>query len=154
MHIFEALPGYIEHIQEKFATNRKVKVHPYGLFERDTSETLTVVGPGSSLYNSRSNGDQKPNSVNVQLRDIKGVMDEIGAERIDLLKINIEGAEFPLLKRLIDAGYLHRFDHIMVQYHEFAPYANWQRFVINKRLAESHHRVWNYPFVWEKWSIN
>ena len=79
-------------------------------------------------------------------------MDEMGDKKISLLKINIEGAEFPLLKRMIETKLIDRFDDIMIQYHEFVPNANWQRFIINRKLKETHARVWNYPFIWEKWS--
>ncbi len=152
IHIFELLPNYISQLEQKFSGNPKIVIHPYGLLDIDTTESMEINGPGSSLYRGKKGERGQPRLTQVQLRDIKGVMDEIKLNNIDLLSINIEGAEFPLLKRMIEADLIKRFEHIMIQYHEFAPHAHWQRYRINKALMKTHTRVWNYPFIWEKWS--
>jgi FkbM family methyltransferase len=154
VHIFEVMPRFIEQIEEKYQDNEKITVHPFGLFNANCSQELSVKGPGSSLFNATTADGRQAQTVTVALRDIKEVMDEIAVERVDLLKINIEGAEFPLLKRMIETNLFEHFNDIMIQYHEFAPNPHWQRYMINRALKKTHKRVWNYPFVWEKWSRN
>lgn len=152
IHVFEAHPGFIKKLAGKFIGDDKVIVHPYGLWHRNATEQLSQKGPGSSLYQSPAAKDLHPQPMEVVLRDISEVMAAGDLEQVDLIKINIEGAEFPLLKRMLDAGLVARCNHIMVQYHEFAAKAYWQRFQINRALGRTHDRVWNYPFIWEKWS--
>jgi hypothetical protein len=79
------------------------------------------------------------------------VIEELGIKNIDLLKINIEGGEYSLLKRLIDSGKIMRCDTILVQYHEWIPRARRMRRKINANLAITHEVEWSYDFVWEKW---
>jgi len=155
IHVFEAHPGFIKKLTSKFSGVDKIIVHPYGLWHCNTIAQLSQKGPGSSLYPpSPAAKHNYPKPMEVVLRDINEVMEHSGLEQVELIKINIEGAEFPLLKRMLDTGLVARCNHIMVQYHEFAPKAHWQRFQINRALKRTHERVWNYPFIWEKWSRN
>lgn len=38
-------------------------------------------------------------------------------QHVDLLKIDIEGAEFPVLERMIESGAIARVDHLVVEFH-------------------------------------
>jgi hypothetical protein len=69
------------------------------------------------------------------------------------MKINIEGAEFPLLERMIETELLKQVDCFMIQFHEWHPGAYHRRREIRKALRKSHKLDWDYHFVWEKWSV-
>lgn len=149
VEVFEAVPGFIRRLGIKFADNDKVSVHPYGLLDKNCTEQFLIKGPGSTSARDSSRGDHR--MVEAELRDFRDVFDELGHSEVDLLKINIEGGEFPLLNRLLELGLAPHFKTIMVQYHEWAPNAYWQRIRTNRRLARTHRCVWSYTFVWEKW---
>lgn len=76
-------------------------------------------------------------------------------ETIDLLKINIEGAEYDVLSHIIGAGLHKRIKNIQVQFHQIAgvPYEKWYKEVADK-LSETHSLTWHYPFCWENWTLN
>jgi len=76
----------------------------------------------------------------------------MGHDSIDLLKMNIEGGEFPLLERLLDAGLMPRIKRLQIQFHEFVPDAHARRAALVARMEETHQRQWNYDWVWECWS--
>jgi FkbM family methyltransferase len=75
-------------------------------------------------------------------------------EVIDLLKVNIEGAEYDVLNHLIGAGLHSRIKNIQVQFHEIAgaPYQKWYN-QISKQLSLTHKLTWHYPFCWENWKL-
>lgn len=149
IEVFEAVPNFVRKLEEKFADNPKITVHPYGLLNRNTTETFYLKGPGSTSDAGSDDADLR--EVKADLRDFAKVCEQLGHDNVDLLKINIEGGEYPLLQRLLNQHLAQRFDVIMVQYHEWIPGAYWSRMKINRRLSRTHRRVWNYPFVWEKW---
>ena len=74
-------------------------VLPYGVGATDCTAVLTRDGPGSSIYGGKGQFGQ----VDVEIRDIVGVLEELDLYGIDVLKVNIEGAEYDLLERLVAA---------------------------------------------------
>lgn len=73
---------------------------------------------------------------------------------IDLLKINIEGAEYDLLSHIIAAGLHVRIKNIQVQFHQLAgvPYEKWYKEIAEK-LTKTHSLTWQYPYCWENYKI-
>ncbi|MDH5238725.1 MAG: FkbM family methyltransferase, partial [Acidimicrobiia bacterium] len=147
LHAFEPADDGVAELTEKLGSDPHVHVHPYGLAERDFSSTMALNGPGSSIYAD----DGLYGSQTAEIRDVVPVLAELGISHIDLLKINIEGAEYDLLDRLIDAGWLARIDQLLIQFHEWHPLAYWRRWRIRRRLRRTHRQVWDYDFVWEYW---
>lgn len=68
---------------------------------------------------------------------------------IALMKINIEGAEYDLLDRLIKSGNLHKFKYLQIQFHDFAPDALSRPAKIVSQILESHECTASFPMVWE-----
>jgi hypothetical protein len=73
---------------------------------------------------------------------------------VDLIKINIEGDEFPLLKNLIDNNKTNLFKDIQVQFHQFIPDSINKRNWIREKLSLTHTLTYDYEFVWENWKKN
>lgn len=75
-------------------------------------------------------------------------------EFIDLLKVNIEGAEYDVLNHIIDGGLHHRIGNIQVQFHQIegAPYDRWYKELAEK-LSKTHSLTWHYPYCWENWKL-
>jgi FkbM family methyltransferase len=76
-------------------------------------------------------------------------------EAIDLLKINIEGAEYDVLNHIIGAGLHNQIKNIQVQFHQIAgvPFELWYDEIADK-LKKTHSLTWQYPYCWENWKIN
>ena len=72
-------------------------------------------------------------------------------KKVDLIKINIEGGEYALIKRLIDKGLINRFSNIQVQFHDFIPNAKELRNKLRTQLEKTHKLTYDFPFVWENW---
>jgi FkbM family methyltransferase len=149
VEVFEPVPKFVDHLERRFAFSPRVIVHGFGLGARDDRLRLSIGAERSSfVYESRTGGE----TVEAEIRDLVGYLDERGVDHVDLLKLNIEGAEFELLERVLDAGRIGVFDHILVQFHDELPDASTRADAIARRLAETHERTWRFPFVWESWT--
>jgi FkbM family methyltransferase len=147
IHCFEPAPFACRRLDRIFGANDKIHVHRFGLGARDSTASLALSGPGSSLFDTSPELDH----VDVPVRDVVAVLEELGIDQIDLLKINIEGGEYDLLDRLADAGWLPRVRFVMVQFHEWHPKAYGRRSRNRRALKRQHEEVWGYPWVWELW---
>ncbi len=145
---FEPGPMYVAEMRRRLGDGTKVRIVPVGLGARDQRASLELEGPGSRVVDTHGSDD----AAEIEIRDVAAVLSELGVERIDLLKVNIEGGEYDVLDRLADTGWLERVDDLLVQFHEWYPGAPGRRRRIRRRLAETHDEVWDYPWVWERWT--
>lgn len=149
VHVYEPMPDAIRRLESRFGADQQITIHAVALADKDGVETLSLLGPGSSMI--RSNARPTEKSVQIELQDTKKAFEHFGQSTVDFFKINIEGAEYQVLQRMIDCGLHLRCQRLMIQYHEFAPNAHRLRRELNQRLAKTHRSVWSYDFVWECW---
>jgi FkbM family methyltransferase len=145
VYVLEPVPQFFEQLVAEFGTNPKVKICDYGLSDADSISQMALAGEGSSIYLT---GETQ---TGVRLRDIKTVVQELGISRIDLIKINIEGGEYRLLRRMLETGLVSICKDIQVQFHMFYPNSEKLRAEIRSALQETHFITYDYPFVWENW---
>jgi FkbM family methyltransferase len=145
VYVFEPVPQFFEQLVPEFGANPKVKVCDYGLSEVDSISQMALAGEGSTIYMT---GEMQ---TTVRLRDILTVVQELGIKRIDLIKINIEGGEYKLLRRMLETGLVSICQDIQVQFHSFYPNSRRLRSEIRSALQETHFITYDYPFVWENW---
>lgn len=145
--IFEPVPTYAEEIRERFRDNPKVEVFDFALADKDDVAEITLLEDASSLF--RSGGER----VSVRCRDVVAFLAERGIERIDLMKINIEGGEYALLDRMLDANLCRCCRDVQIQFHTVFSDAGLWRQRIRARLAQTHALTYDYDFVWENWHL-
>jgi FkbM family methyltransferase len=145
IHAFEPVPAFHAEAAARLAPYRAV-VLPCGLSDHDAVVRLNVAGDASSAFAGAG-----CEHIEVRLRDVVAVFDELGLARIDLLAINIEGAEYDLLDRLLAADRLGSIDHLLVQFHPVVDDHRGRHRRICERLALTHRLEWRYPWVWESW---
>lgn len=155
IYAFEPDPPSVAFLQRRFSAVAEVQCLPFGLGGEDAQLSMLQRGMGSTLYEVDAGpgrgGDGLEARVEVQVRDIVGVLDELGHADIDIIKLNIEGAEYALLERLIAARRLSQIRVYTIQFHEWHAGAHRRRRRIQRELAKTHDKVWDYPFVWEQW---
>jgi FkbM family methyltransferase len=147
IYAFEPDPTSFSRLVARLVDHANVVPLQYGLGGVDMTATMALDGPGSSIYAR----DGRFGTAQVQIRDVTTVLDELGIEQVDLLKINIEGGEYDLLDRLIEAAWMPRIRQVSVQFHEWHPNAYSRRRSIRRAFRRHHEEVWNYPWVWEYW---
>jgi FkbM family methyltransferase len=147
IYAFEPNPAVLDALTRRLTDHPNIVRLEHGLGRTNHTATLTLAGPGSSLYTV----DPQLDTARVQIRDVVAVLDELGITEIDLLKVNIEGGEYDLFDRLIETGWLPHIRLVSVQFHEWHPKAYRRRRAIRRALASRHAEVWCYPWVWEYW---
>jgi len=150
VYAFEPNPECHADLEKRLGHDAKVTCFDYGLFSKDTTLVLEQKAMGSTLFEDGLGAGH--GRVSVRLRDVVKVLDELSLDEVGLLKINIEGAEYELLDRLIDSGYIRRIRCLMVQFHEWRDGAYFRRWRIHRGLRRTHVCDWNHPFIWEKWT--
>lgn len=141
LHLFEPVPLYAAMLPKE-----GVWIHPYGLSDADGQATITVAGDRSSTYEMGYSGT----SEGIVLRDI---LEELGDQTVHVLKLNVEGAEYPILERLTQANRLHQIHTLLIQFHTFIPNFGERYLAIKKAMLKTHTLTWRTPFVWERWDL-
>lgn len=149
LKIYEPNPHAVAVLKERFK-DKNAEIFPFGLGSRNQTCLLSNDGMGSSIFASSRNY-QHADKIEVTLRDVRDVFEELKVPEIDLIKINIEGGEYDLLPRLIETGLVKRCKIIRVQFHDWIPNAFAMRRRIVRELAKTHDIEWSYPMVWESW---
>ena len=144
---FEPAPEFCDLAKPLLETLPDVSLECAGLSDFDGTTRLTYAADGTSTHR-KSEGDV----VDAKVRAASGVLDEIRTP-IDLMKLNIEGDEYPVLENLLDKGKMTSVRHLLVQFHLIDDTSRSRYDAIAARLRETHELVWRYPFVWERWDL-
>jgi FkbM family methyltransferase len=146
IHVFEPSVWARARLEAACADHPNIIIHTYGLGAADATVSLARIGPGSSHLDPSPEWER----ADVPIRDVVAVFAELGFSRV-AVKLNIEGGEYDVLERLIASGEIRRVDSLLIQFHEWLPWAHLRRRRIRRRLRATHRVVWEYPWVWERW---
>ena len=144
VYIFEPVPEFFRGICQRFKGNPKIHPFNIGLADKDSVKPLSIAADGSSIFK------HSDNMIDITLKNIRGFLKEWHINYVDLIKINIEGAEYDLLEYMIDTQLIKIFKNIQVQFHCIEN-AKYRRSEIQYKLKNTHHLTYNYDFVWENW---
>lgn len=145
--IFEPVSTYYKKIVDRFKLNKKIEVFQLALGDSKKTEEIGLSDDGSSEFIKSGSTDI------MEFEDVLEFFRKHNIDRINLLKINIEGGEYVLLRRLIETGLIKTIDQIHVQFHDFVPDAENQMNKICAELAITHNLTLQYKFVWENWVL-
>jgi FkbM family methyltransferase len=147
VYCFEPFTNYANNITNKYIKNSKVKVYPLGISDSEKTDIIYINNDASSMH------IKSGTPVEIKTTTIDKIMADEGVKFIDLLKINIEGEEYPFLEYAIKNSLLKKFGNIQVQFHMFE--TNYQERYNNIiiELEKTHELTYIYPFVWENWKL-
>ncbi|MCE8525330.1 FkbM family methyltransferase [Ruegeria pomeroyi] len=147
VHVFEPHPRFADTLRSKYADRPNVSVHDFAMGGAEGTLTLSDDGDASSAFGGQGGALTAP------VRPVGAVFAELGLDRVDLMKVNIEGGEYDLLPALLESGLMPRIARLQVQFHLFEPALIDARAAICARLEETHDCAWCYPFIWEEWRL-
>lgn len=152
IYVFEPVKRYVDHMQERFKQNSSVEIVPEGLGAKNEVITIHVMDEASS-YERKESIHKKGEEEEIKIRGVVDFFKSNKIEIVDLIKINIEGAEYDLLDAMISNGYIPKCKNIQVQFHDFYPdYENRYKKIRNA-FELTHELTYSYPFVWENWKL-
>lgn len=155
IYAFDPTPRAVIHVQQVAGANPRYHFFEIGLWHSD--DTLKFFAPRDPEHVSHSLVDlQKTDeSIVVKVRRLANIMKELGHQRLTLLKLDIEGAEYNVLRSIIDDNI--EIDVLCVEYHGYYNalddnYRTRIRESVNSLLARGYSLVHakgdgNYTFV-------
>lgn len=105
VHAFDPTPGVAAYATEIACREPHFQFHPWGVYDRE--DVLFFHAPANAAHISHSLVNLQKTSgggFTARCRRLAGIMRELGHDHIDLLKIDIEGAEYAVLNSMLDDG--------------------------------------------------
>lgn len=147
--LFEPCRSFFDPLHKRLHHNPRLRLFPLGLAASTRTEHVTLNAAGTSMFRP---GEQTEPIELVRAADFFA---REKVERVDLLKVNIEGGEYELLDHLIDTGLIRRVRDLQVQFHEdVLPDADRRMRAIQAELAKTHRLLWQHEWIWEHWRRN
>jgi FkbM family methyltransferase len=147
IYVFEPVKEYYEILEAKYVSNKKVKIFRFGLGPKDEKVNIMLEGDKSSLFIESEVAEK------IELRDIDKFCKTAKIKSIDLISINIEGGEYPLLQKMLKSGVVKKCKFLQVQFHTFIEDADKMRPEIIKNLLETHTHEFSFPFIWDGFKL-
>lgn len=148
IYVFEPILSFYEIIKNKFSHNKKVKSFHFGLSNIEEKMNISLADNSSSVY------IKSDETETIQLKSIVEFIESNKIEKVDLIKINIEGGEYGVLESLLESNLISKFTNIQVQFHDFIiPNAKQRMNAIQEKLSITHKLTYQYEFVWENWQL-
>jgi FkbM family methyltransferase len=146
IYIVEPVIDFYEKIIDKFSNNNKIHLLNVGISTENKNGFIFIDGDRTSSNLT------KGKCIEVEFNTIDTILNKWGLDNVDLLQINIEGDEYPLLENMLETGSINKFKNIQVQFHLGIENDLERRDKIRKGLEKNNFAVkFDYPFVWESW---
>ena len=119
IHAFDPTPNSIEWLNNKTLSDKFI-FRPFGISGFDgTSKLYPRVNKqgkkSRSMFSVLQEGEVKQEAVKVTMRSLPSVMNELGHDKIDILKMDIEAAEYDVVRDIVNANINIR--QILVEFH-------------------------------------
>jgi FkbM family methyltransferase len=147
LFILEPVPQFYDILVEKFKDNSKVNLLNVGV---STENEKGIIFLNNDASSSNSTVGEP---VDVEYLTMDSVLEKWNLYEVDLLQINIEGAEYNLLDYMIQNNILKKFKNIQIQFHTVIENYEERRNLIQQGfIGNGFELTFNYPFVWEGWT--
>lgn len=146
VHVFEPHPDFAAKIEQRFSDNAKIITHALALGTSNGTLALSDDGDASSALTTRDN------AVMGKIQKASEFLADFPAP-VALAKLNIEGGEYDLLPALEQADWLKNIQKLQIQFHIYEEADIERRNAIRRTLSKTHTCDWEYPFVWEQWTL-
>lgn len=140
--VFEPVPEYYNKIVERFKGNDNIIVVNAALSNVNGKQPMFINTDKSGFFETSGT------LITVDCITLDQAMNDLGVDKINLLKLNIEGAEYDVLDYMIKNDLVVKCDDIQVQFHTFVPNYMGKHTAIVRKLRETHEITYDYPFVW------
>lgn len=143
--IFEPVPKYYNKIVERFKGNKDIVVVNFALADKCTTKTIYLQGDATGFHGFSIHAMQ------VKCITLQNAMALLNVQEIALIKLNIEGAEYDVLKHMFENDLVSKCENIQVQFHRCVLGYEEKYLLVNQMLMKTHYITYRFPFVWENY---
>jgi FkbM family methyltransferase len=147
LYIFEPVKSFTKNLHSRFKHNKKINIFEYGLGGKTKNEIIYLSKDGSSTI--------KKNNIpqTIKIFRASDFICKQKLNKIDLMKINIEGGEYELLNNLIETKKISLIRNLLIQFHDYIPDAYQEMTILRNKISLTHKPIFCYDFVWEHWVL-
>ncbi len=122
IHGFDPTPKSLKWVEQNINDPRFV-MHPQALADfNGTLDLWLPANPDHVSASLRQSSGTSHEKITVPCENLSSIMERMGHERVDVLKMDIEGAEYAVLRNLCsEKGLLDRIGVLMVEFHHWMP---------------------------------
>jgi len=122
IHGFDPTPKSLQWV-EKHIKEQKFLMHPQALADFDGTLDLWLPAiPDHVSASLRQSSGTSHEKITVPCEKLSSIMRRLGHERVDILKMDIEGAEYAVLRNICaEEGLLARIGVLLVEFHHWMP---------------------------------
>lgn len=119
VHGFDPTPKSIEWVKRQSFPSRFV-MHAYGIASFDgTASFNPPVNPDHVSHTLLDRPSTKANAITVEVRRLGTIMKELGHDKVDIMKMDIEGAEYDVISDMSSSGIRPR--QVLIEFHHRFP---------------------------------
>ena len=152
IHAFDPTPRSANFVKQQKLPNQFI-FHEYGIADYDGVAHFYPPENPDWVSHSLLKRDVPP--IEVQVKRLKTIMECMGHEQIDLIKMDIEGAEYPVLSDMLDSEIiLGGAEQVLVEFHHrFSPNGSADTIATLHALKKKGYKSFNISPNGEEWSF-
>lgn len=136
--IYEPIAAYYSEICKRFANDKNIKVVPAAAGKETKIRKMYISNASTSFFQGWNN------SSSVELVPTVQLSQEIKDIKVDILKLNCEGAEYEIIDDLDKYDLIEDIDEILVQFHKIL-----RKEKAEEILSKTHRKT--FDFKWQLW---
>lgn len=145
--VIEPIKEFCQFIIESQGTNPKVIIENNGISTEERVTQLSFNGDASSEYL-----EQTSEKRDITCYTLDYYMSKYNIDKVDLMQVNIEGEEYPLLEEWTKSGIINKVKYLQVQFHRYGENYELRHKTIQENLKNLGFKLrFEYDFVWEAW---
>lgn len=159
IYLLEPVEQFYKVLENKFNNNQNINYHQVGIGTEDKilflSSDKIKQDATRITYSDKNNNSNSTNGSNkIQIITLDNMMNYWDIKHIDLLQINIEGAEYDILENWLKTGIINKIKILQIQFHNFPEIENHvsRRKNIQLGLQKNGYKLkYCFQWVWEAW---
>ena len=121
VHGFDPTPKSLSWVADNIRNDR-FSIHPWALGDEDgTMELWLPDNPDHVSASCRKSDRTSDSSFIAECKRLPTIMKLLGHRKVDVLKMDIEGAEYTVIKTMAADGTLERISCLLVEFHHWMP---------------------------------
>lgn len=145
VHVFEPIVHFYQRTVERLKDRHNVHVHNCGIGGESGPALFKIKGDMTGAWVGEGTEEW------VNIRAVDELWKLLSLDGVGLMKLNIEGSEFPVIERMIETGLIEKVWNLQVQWHAVVPEYQARFEALQKKLAETHELTFDAQWVWQNW---